>query len=309
MKELILFYMLALSHLSLSAQELQADVQINLTTNTTSINPQIFTTLQQTIATFLNNRKWTNEEFPNNHKIKCSFIFNLKDASQQDVYVFDLSVVAERPVYNATYSSPFFRHLDQGISVKYMINDPLDYNENLYVNNLSANLAFYSHLIIGLYLESFGKGGGQSQFDQAVTICNLVPNNANEGGKPVLGFSAAEAMKLNGDRSKIGMSLDLQSTKFSTFREIFYQYHLEGLDMLADEPAEGKKKILAILQKLKEIQGLYRSYIISQFALAKAVEIIDIYSSSPKSQLEEAKSALVAIEPTTQQTIMLKSKN
>ena len=68
-----LFYLFLFSLLAFGgkAQELNARVTVNGDKIATA-NKQIFTTLQNALMEFVNNRKWTDATFAVNEKIDCS---------------------------------------------------------------------------------------------------------------------------------------------------------------------------------------------------------------------------------------------
>ena len=52
------------------AQELNCEVEIN-SAKVQNANKEIFTTLQQAIAEYMNTTKWTDAQFGNNEKSQC----------------------------------------------------------------------------------------------------------------------------------------------------------------------------------------------------------------------------------------------
>ena len=73
-KILILFSFLILFLQNARSQEFQANVTVLSNRINTSVNKQIFTTLQNALYNWINGRKWTNVAFSNNEKIQCSFL-------------------------------------------------------------------------------------------------------------------------------------------------------------------------------------------------------------------------------------------
>ena len=64
---------------ALVAQELRATVEINAQA-ATNVDPQVFQELQQAVASFLNERKWSSDNFEDFEKIECSFFINILDS-------------------------------------------------------------------------------------------------------------------------------------------------------------------------------------------------------------------------------------
>src|SRR5580658_4776452 len=90
----------------LKAQEFQATVSIIANRVPNSVDHKIFQTLQTSLNTFINNRKWSNASFQFNEKIVCIFILNISQALDNNQFLASLTVQAARPVYNSSYSSP-----------------------------------------------------------------------------------------------------------------------------------------------------------------------------------------------------------
>ena len=59
------------------AQELQARVSINASQVGSSVDKKVFQTLQTALVSFLNNRKWTDDEFQQTERINCNFLITI----------------------------------------------------------------------------------------------------------------------------------------------------------------------------------------------------------------------------------------
>src|SRR5215467_13587420 len=100
-----LVYLLVISLLLIdvvNGQELQANVTVLANRISSQVDHKIFTTLQSALYDFLNNRKWTNENFQANEKIPCNFLLNLTGSPETNVYTASLTVQAGRPIYNSS---------------------------------------------------------------------------------------------------------------------------------------------------------------------------------------------------------------
>jgi hypothetical protein len=78
-----LFFLLVIN--IASAQELNARVTVNSSRVGTSVNKSTFLTLQTALNIFLNNRKWTTDNFLVNEKIDCNFLLNLQPTNDANV--------------------------------------------------------------------------------------------------------------------------------------------------------------------------------------------------------------------------------
>src|SRR3982750_2067715 len=91
------------TYVKASSQELQAKFTIVSSKVGSQVDKKVFQTLQSSINTFLNNRKWTNNTFQTQEKIKCNFLLNIDEYSGNNVFKSTLTVQAARPIYNSTY--------------------------------------------------------------------------------------------------------------------------------------------------------------------------------------------------------------
>ncbi len=104
-KKILLLYILMVCGLCSGAQELQANLSVISNQISTQIDKKIFQTLQSSLTTFVNNRKWTNETYQPHEKIKCNFLLSIVQDLGQNVFKATMTVQAARPVYNTMYES------------------------------------------------------------------------------------------------------------------------------------------------------------------------------------------------------------
>lgn len=264
------------------AQELNCKVRV-MRDKIQNVDPQIFKTMEQALTEFLNTRKWTKDEYGAAEKIDVNFLLNLTARDpDKDNYVATLNIQATRPVFNATYSSPLVNFIDRDVVFHYSPFTPLQFDDNRVAGNdpmtanLTAVLAFYAYIILGLDYESFAPKGGTDFFNKALNIVN----NAPEDGKSIPGWKAVE-----GNRNRFWIIDQILSPRFSEVRNTWYMMHREGLDMLYNKPEEAKLKILSGIPKLNRVQQENPGSILLQFLFnAKSDEFIRIVSSIPKDQ-------------------------
>ena len=68
---ILFFLVLSSSTVELNAQELEFDVTVN-TPKLQTVDPKVFQDMESQLQNFLNNTKWTNDEFGQQEKIKCN---------------------------------------------------------------------------------------------------------------------------------------------------------------------------------------------------------------------------------------------
>src|SRR3712207_8718744 len=62
-------------------------------------------------------------------------------------------IQANRPVYNAAYATPIYHNTDNDFNFEYAPFDQLNFNPQAIDNQLTALLAYYAYLIIGIDLD------------------------------------------------------------------------------------------------------------------------------------------------------------
>lgn len=282
MRKLILSAMLTLGFGYVQAQELNCKVRV-MREKIQNVDQQVFKTMEQSIADFMNTRKWTKDEFNPVEKIDVNILINLTSRDpEKDNYSGTINIQASRPVYNASYTSPLVNYIDRDVVFHYSQFTPLQFDDNRVAGNdpmaanLTAILAFYTYIILGLDYDSFSPKGGTDFLNKALNVVN----NAPEEGKSIPGWKAVE-----GNRNRFWIIDQLLSPRFVEVRNYWYTLHREGLDNLYSKPDEAKLKILSGIPKLNRVQQENPGSILLQFIFnAKSDEMIRILSSIPKDQ-------------------------
>ena len=269
------------------SQELNAEVQV-LSPNVQSTNKQIFTTLQTAIVNFLNTRKWTDEVYQPEERIKCSFVINITERNNEQ-FKGTLQIQYSRPIFKSGYSSPVLVHMDNDFQFEYLEFDRLDFSENTSLSNLTSVLAYYAYVIIGLDHDTYAKKGGDPFYDRALAIVNNSQNNGFPGWS---GFSGS-------NKNRFWLIDNLQNPAFNGLRPCLYQYHRQGLDLMF-EPSQqrlAKENIKASLMQLAEVnQKRPNSFLMQLFFDAKSIEIINIFSGGEPMKLADLKEVLIEID-------------
>ena len=123
-----LFYLLMLCAAPFcgKAQELNARITVNGDKIATA-NKEIFTTLQNSLTEFVNNRKWTDATFAVNEKIDCTMTIIVNELDETN-FKSEIQIQARRPVYNSSYTTTLLNFRDQQLDFEYTEGEPLDYN-------------------------------------------------------------------------------------------------------------------------------------------------------------------------------------
>jgi hypothetical protein len=169
-----------LAVLGLRAQELQVKVNINHS-QITGTDVSIFENLQQTIEHFINERQWTSLQFQNHERIQCNFNITVNTyIREENRFECTAMIQANRPVYNSAYTTTLYNNKDEHFHFTFTQFDQLNFIDEVVDQPLTALLAYYAYLIIGLNLDSFAPLGGTDILQRCM---NLV-NNAQELGYP-----------------------------------------------------------------------------------------------------------------------------
>lgn len=282
----LLLSILCLTAFQSQAQELRANVSVQgspqLSTNT---NRKILTTLQTALAEFINNRRWTDDVFTPAERIECNFLINITQDNGNNTYKATLTIQATRPVYNASYTSSLLNTQDPNLVFKYVEFQPLEFNEQRIVgndplvSNLTATIAYYIYIILGLDYDSFSPLGGDVYFKKALNIVNNAPD-----GKDISGWKAFE-----GNRNRYWLQDNLLNVKFSRFHDVMYQYHRMGLDQMYEDVNKGRAAIMNCLNMLMGIhQDVPNSMLMQVFFNAKNEELLKIFSKAPPQEKARA---------------------
>lgn len=250
------------------AQELNCTVKVIHSQIQTS-NTSVFTTLENAISEFMNNKAWTELQYQKVEKIDCSLNITVKkydDASNS--FQAELLLQASRPVFNSTYNSTIFSMKDESFNFTYKEYDPLEFNENNLDNNLTAMLAYYAYLFIGLDLDTYSLNGGT---DVLHMVENIVSSAQTTGES---GWKAFESSK-----NRHAIINDYMESSMETFREMMYKYHRLGLDEMASNADRGRAAVTEAMDLLKESHKNKSLSMLPQiFTDYKRDEIVNIYS-------------------------------
>ena len=223
--------------LTMQAQELQARITINHSQIQGTDN-SVFDNLQQTLEQFVNERQWTELQFQKNERIVCNFNITVtKYDKSNNQFECNALIQANRPVYNSAYTSTLYNNKDGDFNFEFAQFDQLNFNEETVDNQLTALIAYYAYLIIGLDLDSFAPMGGTDVLQRCV---NLV-NNAQNLGFP--GWKAFETSK-----NRFAIINDYMDEAMKPFRQMQYEYYRSGLDEMAGNVERGRTNITTALQ-------------------------------------------------------------
>ncbi len=250
-------------------------------------NVKVFETLQTALYEFMNNKKWTDHVYSMEERIECNIMINLTEQVSQDEFKGTIQVQATRPVFNTSYTSVLFNHMDNNMHFKYVEFQSLEFSETTHMSNLTSILAYYAYIILGLDYDTFSPKGGYEFFQKAEKIVNNAQN------APEKGWKAFEDLK-----NRYWLVENLLNDVYSPIRECYYAYHRQGLDLMAEKSQEARTYIADGLEGLRKVyQQKPGSFLMQIFFNAKTDEIVNIFSEAYPDEKMRMVNLLSQIDP------------
>lgn len=287
MKKLSLYILFAcLSYIS-QAQDLNAHVSV-LAPKIQTTNKRIFAELETAMKNFLNGRKWCADQIAPQERFECNFVLNVTSWDGSSNFTGELQVQSSRPVFNSTYNSTLMLLNDKDIDFVYQQGQTIDYSDQTFTSSLSSIMAFYAYVIIGMDYDSFSRYGGTQYFALAQNVVNLAQTSNYKGWKA---FD-------NNNVSRYWLSENLNNKAYALLRSFMYDYHRNGLDIMADNPGKGIKVIAGLLPNLQQID---RTRLGAMYPLvfytAKSDELVSIFTKADFQDRIAAMNILTQADP------------
>jgi hypothetical protein len=282
----VLSFMLLPLSASAEGEELNANVTLNAS-KVQGSNTEVFTQLEEALKAFINDRKWTPNVYEEVERINCNFTFVVNSYANDGSFDCSLMVQASRPVFGASYTSTLFQYEDKSIKFSYQPFDRLDFIEDNLDNNLTAVVAFYVYMIIGMDLDSMGELGGSEFLNKALTIANNAQNLGDAGWRA--GGSS---------NNRYSIIDDYMNGAMEPVRKLMYRYHRLGLDTMFRNSDGGRKAItesIALLKKAYEDRPM--AYFTKLFTEYKVDEIVNVYSKCTPEEKKSVVETLSEINP------------
>ena len=218
-----------MSFFSVSAQELQVRVNINHS-QIQGTDVDIFDNLRQTIEQFINERHWTELQFQKNERIRCNLNITVdRYIREENRFECTALIQANRPT--------LYNNKDENFHFTFAQFDQLNFSDEQVDNQLTALLAYYAYLIIGLDLDSFAPMGGTDILQR----CMYLVNNAQS-----LAFPGWKSFEDN--RNRFAIINDYLDEAMRPFRQFQYDYYRKGLDEMANNAERGRTEISQALE-------------------------------------------------------------
>jgi hypothetical protein len=280
--------------LGLYGQELQVRVTINHS-QIQGTDASVFDNLQQTLEQFINERQWTPLQFQKNERIQCNLNITVsKYVKEDNRFECSAMIQANRPVFNSAYTTTLYNNKDNSFHFQFAEFDQLNYNDENIDNQLTALIAYYAYLIIGLDLDSFSPMGGTDVLQR----CMVLVNNAQSLDYP--GWKSFED-----SRNRFAIINDYLDESMKPFRQLQYDFYRKGLDEMANNAERGRTEIsTALEEQLKKAHDEKPLSLLPQIWLDyKKDELANIYkgkgTQKEKESLYELMMSINASQSTT----------
>ena len=288
LRPVILLILFFITGNELRAQELFFNVNINAQ-GAQSVDKRVFNEMKRAITEFLNTRRWTQDNFKPEERIRCNLAINI---IKGEVGRFEANAQIQvlRPVYGTSYETILLNYLDRDFIFEYVEGQLMDYQEGQYINNLTSLLAFYTYIALGIDYDSFSKFGGKEFYLKA----NNIATNAQQSG-----FKGWQIF--DGVNSRAALLENLMNQQLEPFREGLYLYCRKGLDIFAQNQESQTIARKNAIEFFKNIQTCFNlkptSILLKGFLDTKAREFTQMFEKAQPDEKQMAYNILNQMDP------------
>ncbi len=282
-----ILFLLFFAAQNLYAQEFNITVSVN-TKQVSGTDQRVYESLQEAVTNFMNNRIWTNIQFEEQERIEGTMVIVVKSKDGNNI-TGEINIALRRPVYKSNYNTPLLNYIDTDFSINYIESQPLDFNENSFMSNLTSILAFYGYYCLGLYFDTFGLYGGDAMFAAA----DMVVTQAQSAMEP--GWKAFDSY-----RNRYWLLESFTNAAYRPLRQFMYEYHRLGLDVMGNGKVDDGRA--AMTKSLEYVKSVFNSkpnlYFIQILDDTKRDEWKNVYSMGPQQERTKAVNILRELDPT-----------
>ena len=249
-------------------------------------NSQIFETLEMELNEFINKTSWVNIRSEDYNRINCTMLITIENYANNE-FQANLQIQSSRPVFGSTYATPLLNRKDDNFNFSYQEFESLNFNPNNTNTSLVSLISYYVFVILGIDADSFALFGGDPYYVQARKIVDLSQTNRFSGWK-----------QSENKTNRYWLIDQLSTNPFSLFRQAFYDYHINGLDLMVNQPELGKQTISKSIADLKSLSDSRpNSLVVQLFFDTKSDEVVQIFSGGPSFDTSHLKKDLNRVAP------------
>ena len=286
MRSICLYIALCVFVLKASAQDLNARVTV-LSPKIQTTNKRMFQSLETAMKDFLNGRKWLNDPVLSQERIECSFVVNITNWDGSSSFNAELQVQSTRPVFNSNYTTSLLNINDKDFDFNYTEGQTIDYSDQNFQSNLASVMAFYAYIIAGVDNDSFSPLGGTPYYARAQNVLTIAQASSYRGWKA-----------FDSNTNRYWLIENLNNKVYEPLRVFIYDYHRNGMDMMADNVGRARKAINGFLPALAEVDRQRLGAMLPLvFFAAKSDELVNLYAAAPAQERVQAFNILMKADP------------
>jgi hypothetical protein len=286
------FFFLILSFIPLiqiQAQELNCSIQVLAPQIQGTTEKRIFESLKNSIYEFMNNTHWTKDNYSGQERITMSILINITDELAVDQFKGSIQIQTNRPVFKSSYNATILNYNDNDFQFNYIEQQPMDFIETTFSNNLTSVLAYYAYIAIAMDYDTYSLNGGTTYYQKAQQIVNNAQNAAEHGWK---------AFESTSQKNRYWLVENALNPVFAPLRECFYKYHRLGFDVMYNDVATGRSNVYESLQLVEKVyKEKPASFNLQVFFSAKADELVKLFCGAFADEKTKASTLLSAIDP------------
>ena len=269
-----------------SAQDLNARITV-LSPKIQTTNKRVFQSLETAMKDFLNGHKWLNDVVTPQERIDCNFVLNITSWDGGSNFSGELQVQSSRPVFNSNYNTTLLSVNDKDFDFVYTEGQSIDYSDQSFQSNLSSVMAFYAYIIAGMDYDSFSLNGGSAYYALAQNVVINAQTSSYKGWKA-----------FDDNSNRYWLAENINNKVYALLRNFLYDYHRNGLDVMADNAGKGRKHILALLPMLAQLDRQRTGAMFPLvFFTAKCDELVSLYAHTDASDRIAAMNILSQADP------------
>lgn len=289
--KIILVCFISLIFIKSSAQEVFCNLQVN-SDMIEGTDKRIYESMQTALIEFINDRQWTNYDIKPAERIECNMVVTIVSRPSTNQFTARLNIVGSRPIYGTTYNSTLLNYVDEDFTFEFDEFQPLDFQDNQYMSNLTSVIAYYVYLLVGLDFDSFSQFGGTPFFEKAEQVVNA----AQESGQ--VGWNSFED-----DRNRYWLIENYLNQSYSDLRKFYYEYHRLGMDMMSKSADGGRAAIMESLGYLSNVYDARPGLFALQLVMdAKRDEFVNIFKEGNPKEKEDSQDILKKLDPANSST-------
>ncbi len=264
-------------------QELNCTVSMNYQ-NISGNDYSFLDELGVNIREYINDRRWTDDQYEPFERITCSFQIIITEALSLTQFRARVVLASRRPIYGTVQRTTVAQFNDQEWNFEYNRGAPLFFRPDVY-EPITSLINFYVYILLGFDYDTFENMGGSPHFEQARRIADLGKNRG-----------AAGWTSISGEAGRGDLISQIMDPRFRDLRIAYADYHLRGLDRFVTDTDAALRTMLDVIIRLETISdAVERSYYLDQFFTAKSKEIAAAFKGS--TMASQAYDTLARMDP------------